>query len=254
MAEPTKEELELMMRMILGKKYDPDFDPRKLGKREDAYVGPSSDWDPSDKGELRPDFIWKEKLQKAQEEAGPALEGSFPFLSMIPARKGVQAGRALNSKFYKESATLPLQPTKFVPDPSKKYFTHGVLKTPRVKKMGNIKDIRRSIEKHGLVFRQRPGFIRPTMTPIGEGKAAAQGMKDAIKNNPWVKNTDITYVIELPESLNEMTKKGMIPKFDPAKLPMEIRPRGGPKSNMPTHVLPPSYIKGYLINGKFYKF
>ena len=48
MAEPTKEELELMMRMILGKKYDPDFDPRTLGKREDAAVGPSPDWNPKD--------------------------------------------------------------------------------------------------------------------------------------------------------------------------------------------------------------
>jgi hypothetical protein len=48
MAEPTKEELELMMRMILGKKYDPDFDPRTLGKREDAAVGPHPDWDPKD--------------------------------------------------------------------------------------------------------------------------------------------------------------------------------------------------------------
>tara|TARA_R100000808_G_scaffold8183_2_gene23255 strand:- start:9391 stop:9867 length:477 start_codon:yes stop_codon:yes gene_type:complete len=33
--EPTKEELELMMRMILGNKYDPDFDPRTLGKSTD---------------------------------------------------------------------------------------------------------------------------------------------------------------------------------------------------------------------------
>lgn len=110
MAEPTKEELELMMRMILGKKYDPDFDPRKLGKREDAYVGPSSDWDPSDKGELRPDFIWKEKLQKAQEEAGPALEGSFPFLSMIPARKGVQVGRSLLKAIYRKAAKAAKPP------------------------------------------------------------------------------------------------------------------------------------------------
>ena len=48
MAEPTKEELELMMRMILGDKYDPDFDPKKLGKAEDAYIGPSPDWNPED--------------------------------------------------------------------------------------------------------------------------------------------------------------------------------------------------------------
>ena len=48
MADPTKEELEMMMRMILGKKYNPDFDPRTLGKREDAAVGPSPDWNPKD--------------------------------------------------------------------------------------------------------------------------------------------------------------------------------------------------------------
>ena len=43
-----KEELEMMMRMILGKKYNPAFDPRTLGKREDAAVGPSPDWNPKD--------------------------------------------------------------------------------------------------------------------------------------------------------------------------------------------------------------
>jgi hypothetical protein len=48
MADPTKEELEMMARMILGKDYNPDFDPRSLGKREDAAVGPHPDWDPTD--------------------------------------------------------------------------------------------------------------------------------------------------------------------------------------------------------------
>jgi len=35
MAEPTKEELELMMRMILGDKYDPDY--MSKGKRSDQW-------------------------------------------------------------------------------------------------------------------------------------------------------------------------------------------------------------------------
>jgi len=48
MPEPTKEELELMMKMILGKGYDSGLDPSKLIKGEDAYVGPHPDWNPKD--------------------------------------------------------------------------------------------------------------------------------------------------------------------------------------------------------------
>ena len=90
MAEPTKEELELMMRMILGKKYDPDFDPRKLGKREDAYVGSV----PS---------MTAEEVQKLE----PGLEGSYPFLSMAGGAKGT---RSLLKAIYREAAKAAKPP------------------------------------------------------------------------------------------------------------------------------------------------
>ena len=65
MADPTKEEeLKKMLQMIVGKIYadmtgkDPsEFDPRSLGKTEDAHVGPHPDWNPKD-GELR-EYDWE---------------------------------------------------------------------------------------------------------------------------------------------------------------------------------------------------
>jgi len=56
MADPDKEEeLKKMLQMIVGKIYadmtgkdSSEFDPRSLGERKDAYVGPSSDWNPKD--------------------------------------------------------------------------------------------------------------------------------------------------------------------------------------------------------------
>jgi hypothetical protein len=90
MAEPTKEELEMMMRMILGDKYDPDFDPRKLGKREDAYVGSV----PS---------MTAEEVQKLE----PGLEGSYPFLSMTGGAKGT---RSLLKAIYREAAKAAKPP------------------------------------------------------------------------------------------------------------------------------------------------
>ena len=68
MADPTKEEeLKKMLQMIVGKIYadmtgkDPsEFDPRSLGKTEDAHVGPHPDWNPKD-GELR-EYDWELQL------------------------------------------------------------------------------------------------------------------------------------------------------------------------------------------------
>ena len=143
MAEPTKEELEMMMRMILGDKYDPDFDPRKLGKREDAAVGPSPDWDPKDTalrssiGSRDTGLSWGlgfERLRRDRERKSgpekefdqrsyvkpvpsmtaeevqklePGLEGSYPFLSMAGGAKGT---RSLLKAIYREAAKAAKPP------------------------------------------------------------------------------------------------------------------------------------------------
>tara|TARA_R100001594_G_scaffold25476_2_gene49754 strand:+ start:4623 stop:5363 length:741 start_codon:yes stop_codon:yes gene_type:complete len=130
MAEPTKEELELMMRMILGDKYDPDY--MSKGKRSDQ-------WSPVDRVEagLDPrfevekafprqdsqssksgDYVWKDQQQKKQKEAGPALEGSYPFLSMVGGAKGVKGAKSLITSLY-ESAGKEAEPPPTVIDAKK---------------------------------------------------------------------------------------------------------------------------------------
>tara|TARA_R110002020_G_scaffold76635_8_gene194127 strand:+ start:1389 stop:1901 length:513 start_codon:yes stop_codon:yes gene_type:complete len=82
MADPTKEELEMMARMILGKDYNPDFDPRSLGKREDQTKGKAG----------KP--FYKE----------PPLEPAMaPWEYLIPALGGRKAIQSMAQKMYKES-------------------------------------------------------------------------------------------------------------------------------------------------------
>ena len=153
MAEPTKEELELMMRMILGDKYDPDY--MSKGKRSDQ-------WSPVDRVEagLDPrfevekafprqdsqssksgDYVWKDQQQKKQKEAGPALEGSYPFLSMVGGAKGVKGAKSLITSLY-ESAGKAAEPPPTSRTPMRRDYAKAQTKWKKLRstKEWNVND------------------------------------------------------------------------------------------------------------------